>query len=57
MLMMRLLSFGKQKPFVNVMIDKVPRQQFVVDVVARDEEIGIRQRRILARLNFAMNLG
>src|ERR1700723_2230701 len=56
MLMMRLLSFGEQKPFVNVMIDKVPRQHFVVDVVTGDEKIGIGQRGILARLDLAMNL-
>src|SRR5579863_3111689 len=57
MLMMRLLSLGQQKPFVNVMIDKVPRQQLVVDIVTGDEKIGIGQRRILTRLDFAMNLG
>src|SRR5258708_7696299 len=56
MLMMRLLSFGEQKPFVNVVIDKIPRQHFVVDVVTRDEEIGIGQGGFLPRLDFAMNL-
>src|SRR5258708_2069714 len=56
MLMMRLLSFGEQKPFVNVVIDKVPRQQLVVDVVTGDEEIGVGQRRNFARLDLAMNL-
>src|SRR5579863_3916663 len=56
MLMMRLLAFGEQKPFENVMVDKVPRQQFVVDVMTCDEKVGIGQRRILSRLNFAMNL-
>src|SRR5580704_1678979 len=56
MLMMRLLSFGEQKPFVDVVIDKIPRQQLVVNIMARDEEIGIGQRRVLARLDLAMNL-
>ena len=41
MLMMRLLAFGEQKPLENMMIDKVPRQQLVVNVVTRDEEIRI----------------
>jgi len=44
MLVMGLLAFGQQEPFVNVMIDEVPRQQLVIDVMARDKEIGIRQR-------------
>src|SRR5271166_3719811 len=56
MLMMRLLPFGDQKPFVYVMIDKVPRQQLVVDVMTGDEKIGVRQRRRFSGLDFAMNL-
>src|SRR5208283_4913019 len=58
MLMMRLFSFREQKPFVNVMIDKVPRQQLVVGVRTGDEEIGVGQRCSFtaARLDFAMNL-
>src|SRR5277367_878474 len=55
MLVVRLFALGEQEPFVNVMIDKVPRQQLVVDIVPSDEKIGIRQRRIFARLDFAMN--
>src|SRR5271154_7305369 len=56
MLVMRLLSLREQEPFVNMMIDKIPRQQLVVGVVASDEEIGVGQRRILARIHLAMNL-
>src|SRR5580700_7052035 len=56
MLVMRLFALSEQEPFVNVMIDKVPRQQLVVDIVASHEKIRIGQRRIFARLDFAMYL-
>src|SRR5271156_2045234 len=56
MLVMRLLSLREQEPFVNMMIDKIPRQQLVVAVMASDEKIGIGQRRVFARLHLAMNL-
>ena len=57
MLVMRLFALSEQEPFVNVMIDKVPRQQLVVDIVASHEKIRIGQRRIFARFDFAMNPG
>ena len=41
MLVVGLLAFRQQEPFVDVMVDEIPRQNFVVRVMARDEEIGI----------------
>ena len=41
MLEVRLLAFRKEEPFVDVMIDKVPRQQFVMAVVSEDKRVGI----------------
>src|SRR5215469_18898560 len=55
MLMVRLFALGEQEPLVNVMIDKVPRQQFVVDILSCDVEVGIGQRSF-APLDFAVNL-
>src|SRR5579864_9014095 len=55
MLVMRLLALGEQKPFENVMIDKIPRQQLVVSVMPGDEKIGIGQIGISC-FHLAMNL-
>src|SRR6266851_8279530 len=55
MLKMRFFSFRQQKPLVNMMIDKIPRQQLVGIVTARDVEIRIGQI-AGAHFSFAMNL-
>ncbi len=43
MFVMRLLAFRQQEPFVDVMIDEVPRQHFVMGVLACDVEIRVGQ--------------
>src|ERR1700730_13349970 len=53
MFVMRLLALREQEPFVNVMIDKVPRQHFVVRVLPRHVKAGIREAgSALARFAF-----
>src|SRR5712671_4928180 len=41
MFVMGLLALGEQEPFVDVMIDKVPRQHLVVGILPGDVKIGI----------------
>jgi hypothetical protein len=44
MLQVRLLALGRQEPFLDVMVDEVPGQNFIARVVARDEEVRIDER-------------
>ena len=50
MLVMRFLSLGQQKPFVDVMINEIPGQDLVLGVMTRDVEIGIGKQAAIARL-------
>jgi len=54
MLVVRLLALGCEEPFLDVMIDEVPGQNFVARVISRDEEVGI-DKPALARGGLALD--
>src|SRR5271167_1038191 len=41
MLVVSFFSFRKKEPFVDMMVNEIPRQNFVVGVVSRHKQIGI----------------
>lgn len=47
MLEVRLFALGQQEPLVNMMVNKIPRQNFVMSIAARNKKIRIGQRRIV----------
>src|SRR5271156_3886326 len=55
MLVMRLLSLREQEPFVNMVIDKIPRQQLVVGIVPSEKKVGAGQRQFRPRIPLAIN--
>ena len=50
MLVMGLLALRQKKPFVDVMVDEIPRQDLIMAESARDKEIRIGQAAAVERL-------
>ena len=53
MFVVSFFSFRKKEPFVDVMVNEVPRKNFVVGVMARHKRIGIGEIGTFARAIFA----
>src|SRR5579863_1656335 len=50
MFVMGLLALREEEPFVDMMIDEVPREQFVMGKMTRDVEVGVGEARVVSRL-------